>query len=56
MEDYQTGWRRLFSVNKKLLPLKITLFMFSGAAYAVIPYLTIHMKDIGINDVDIALM
>ena len=56
MEDHQTGWRRLFSVNKKLLPLKITLFMFCGAAYAVLPYLTIHMKDIGISDMDVGLI
>ena len=34
----------MFEVNKNLLPLKVTLFMFSGAGYAVIPYLTIHMK------------
>ena len=39
-----------------LLPLKFTLFFFNGASFAVMPYLTIHMKDIGINDVDIALM
>lgn len=39
-----------------LLPLKFTLFFFNGASFAVMPYLTIHMKDIGIEDVDIALM
>jgi len=39
-----------------LLPLKFTLFFFNGASFAIMPYLTIHMKDIGINDVDIALM
>ena len=39
-----------------LLPLKCTLFFFNGASFAIMPYLTIHMKDIGINDVDIALM
>ena len=51
-----TGWRRYFSVNRKLLPLKLSLFMFSGAAYAVIPYLTIHAKDLGISDMDLALI
>jgi len=30
--------------------------MFSAAAYAILPYLTIHMKDIGINDMDVALI
>ena len=43
-------------LNMNLLPLKITLFFFNGASFAIMPYLTIHMKDIGINDVDIALM
>ena len=55
-ENDVTGWRSFFSVNKKLLPLKISLFMFSGAAYAVIPYLTIHAKDLGISDMDLALI
>ena len=36
-------------LNKKLLPLKVTLFGYAGAAYSVLPYLTIHMKDIGIR-------
>merc|ERR1719516_213394 len=44
------------TLNMKLLPLKFTLFFFNGASFAIMPYLTIHMKDIGINDVDIALM
>jgi len=43
-------------LNMNLLPLKFTLFFFNGASFAMQPYLTIHMKDIGINDVDIALM
>ena len=46
----------MFEINRNLLPLKVTLFMFSGAGYAVIPYLTIHMKDIGISDIDVALI
>jgi len=44
------------SVNKTLFPLKMTLFFFSASAYAILPYLTIHMKDIGISDLDIALI
>ena len=43
-KDASPWWKSIFQINKKLLPLKITLFMFSGAGYAVIPYLTIHMK------------
>ena len=30
--------------------------MFCGAAYAVLPYLTIHMKDIGVSDMDVGLI
>lgn len=43
-------------INKNLLPLKLTLFFYSAAAFAILPYLTIHMKDIGISDIDIALI
>ena len=39
-----------------LLPLKLTLFFYSAAAFAILPYLTIHMKDIGISDIDVALI
>ena len=56
MENIKSTLRSVFSVNKKLLPLKVTLFMFAGAAYAMLPYLTIHMKDIGISDIDVALI
>jgi len=48
--------KAFFQPNMNLLPLKCTLFFFNGASFAIMPYLTIHMKDIGINDVDIALM
>ena len=56
MDPKKNSGRNFFAVNKKLLPLKITLFMFCGAAYAVLPYLTIHMKDIGISDMDVGLI
>lgn len=46
----------MFAPNMDLLPLKLSLFFFNGAVFAITPYLTIHMKDIGISDVDIALM
>ena len=52
----EAGTESCCSVNKQLLPLKIVLFMFSGAAFAILPYLTIHMKDIGISDIDVALI
>ena len=37
------------TVNKRLIPLKLTLFFFSASAFSILPYLTIHMKDIGIK-------
>ena len=54
--EKEAGTESCCSVNKQLLPLKIVLFMFSGAAFAILPYLTIHMKDIGISDIDVALI
>ena len=30
--------------NRKLLPLKLTIFFYSCSAFSIIPYLTIHMK------------
>ena len=50
------SWRDHFKINKKLLPLKFTLFFFSASAFSILPYLTIHMKDIGIKVEHIALM
>ena len=52
----KSSWRDHFTINKKLLPLKFTLFFFSASAFSILPYLTIHMKDIGIKVEHIALM
>ena len=52
----KSTWRDHFKINKKLLPLKFTLFFFSASAFSILPYLTIHMKDIGIKVEHIALM
>ena len=38
-----------FTVNRRLIPLKLTLFFFSASAFSILPYLTIHMSDIGIT-------
>ena len=38
-----------FTVNRSLIPLKLTLFFFSASAFSILPYLTIHMSDIGIT-------
>ena len=44
------------SINRTLLPLKLALFFWAAAAFSILPYLTIHMKDIGISDIDIAFI
>lgn len=50
------SWTHHFTLNKTLLPLKLTLFFFSASAFSILPYLTIHMEDIGIKVEHIALM
>ena len=37
------------SLNRNLLPLKLTLFFFNGASFAIMPYLTIHVSLIMID-------
>ena len=55
--ENQKSWvQKTFQINKHLLPLKLTLFFFSASAFSILPYLTIHMKDIGISVEHIALM
>ena len=48
-EQQESCWKKTFTINKTLLPLKMTLFFFSASAFSILPYLTIHMKDIGIT-------
>ena len=55
-EDQKSWVQKTFHINKNLLPLKLTLFFFSASAFSILPYLTIHMKDIGISVEHIALM
>ncbi len=53
----KTSWiKSHFVLNKRLLPLKLTLFFFSASAFSILPYLTIHMSDIGIKVEHIAIM
>ncbi|XP_076359183.1 major facilitator superfamily domain-containing protein 6-like isoform X2 [Tachypleus tridentatus] len=42
--------------KRALIPLKIILFCWYGAAACLLPYLTIHMKQIGISLSETALM
>ncbi len=50
------SWKSCLRINRDLLPLKFTLFFFMSSAVALLPYLTIHMKDIGIKTEHIAIM
>ena len=56
MDKKTSRWREHLRINKELLPLKFTLFFFSASLFSIIPYLTIHMRDIGIKVEHIALM
>ena len=49
-------WKEIFTINTKLVPLKLLIFFWSSAAFSILPYLTIHMKDIGISIDHIALI
>ena len=54
--EKESRWKSTFTINKTLLPLKFTLFFFSASAFSILPYLTIHMKDIGIKIEHISMM
>ena len=43
------AFKKYFSINKTLLPLKVTLFFFAASYMSILPYLTLHMVDIGIT-------
>ncbi|XP_055331630.1 uncharacterized protein LOC129583722 [Paramacrobiotus metropolitanus] len=50
------NWREYISPNRKLIPLKIFMVFFCGGFAALYPYLTIHMKSIGISVTQIGLL
>jgi len=63
MESEQQKWTGFLSrlkfwmrPNRKTLPLKLVIFFFACSSFSFIPYLTVHMKDIGITIEDIALI
>ena len=45
-----------FRINKDFLPIKLTIFLWSSSAFSILPYLTIHMTDIGITVDQVALI
>lgn len=42
--------------QKKLIPLKILFFVHASTLYVLYPYLTIHMRELGINVEETAIM
>ncbi|GAU92429.1 hypothetical protein RvY_04511 [Ramazzottius varieornatus] len=55
-KPFRQKLRELFQINYKLLPLKIILFAYNGAATALYPFMTIHMKSLGLTLTEIALI
>ena len=48
--------KSIFSIDWKFVPLKLQIFLWGSAAFSILPYLTIHMKDIGLSIDHIALI
>ncbi|XP_054708258.1 major facilitator superfamily domain-containing protein 6-like [Uloborus diversus] len=44
------------TINRALFPLKIVLFCWYGASSSLIPYMTIHMKELGITVEETAII
>ena len=43
-EAKKGNWWDCLVPNMSLLPLKLVIFFYSSSAFALLPYLTIHMK------------
>ena len=48
--------KRLVTPNRSLIPLKFTMFFYGCSAFCMLPYLTLHMKAVGISVENIAIM
>ncbi|CAL8071546.1 unnamed protein product [Orchesella dallaii] len=56
LEQNTKASKSFFHINTETVSLKITLFLYYGAMAAILPYLTIQMKDIGISLSEIAII
>ncbi|KAK7067024.1 hypothetical protein SK128_018617 [Halocaridina rubra] len=45
-----------FTVDRKLIPIKAVTFFFTGGVVAFVPYLVLHMQQLGITLEEIAIM
>lgn len=54
------SWRQWakdeLSLNKALLPIKLILFLYSGGTSSILPYLNLHMQQLGITLKEIAVI
>ncbi|XP_047486779.1 uncharacterized protein LOC125037619 [Penaeus chinensis] len=54
------GWgpwlKEEFTIDKRFIPIKCIIFLFTGGVVAFIPYLTLHMQQLGLNVEEIAIM
>nr|CAH0110425.1 unnamed protein product [Daphnia galeata] len=52
-------WKKLkksLTVNKPLVPLKLTMLLYYGASSLYLPYLTLQMQQVGLNIQEIAII
>ncbi|KAI9554090.1 hypothetical protein GHT06_019362 [Daphnia sinensis] len=52
-------WKKLkktLTVNKPLIPLKLTMLLYYGASSLYLPYLTLQMQQVGLNIQEIAII
>ncbi|OQV23642.1 putative Major facilitator superfamily domain-containing protein 6 [Hypsibius exemplaris] len=47
--EFLNKWKRRLHVNRKLLPLKVLLFIMSTGGHILFPYYVIHMLSIGLT-------
>ncbi|CAL4199043.1 unnamed protein product, partial [Meganyctiphanes norvegica] len=52
----KSSWKDHFTIQKELIPMKFVLFFVSGGMTAFMPYLTIHMRTVGITLQEIGLI
>ena len=58
MGKFQESWDFIRSqkINKKMLPIKLFTAFFNMGTFAIFPYLTLQMTEIGLNYSDIGLI
>ncbi|XP_055331684.1 major facilitator superfamily domain-containing protein 6-like [Paramacrobiotus metropolitanus] len=49
-------WKRRLRVNRSLIPLKVLLFLMFGAMTALYPFMTLHMRSVGLTLTEIAFI